>query len=71
MPSGATPVRAIVQAPRALPRVIRLPREICEQEYAFVFLSSILHAHVHELFTGMTVQGCSVPRHPQLRPVRR
>ncbi|MBN8442970.1 MAG: polyphosphate kinase 1 [Dechloromonas sp.] len=49
---------AIVQAPRALPRVIRLPRELCEQEYSFVFLSSILHAHVGELFSGMQVLGC-------------
>lgn len=49
---------AIVQAPRALPRVIRLPRELCEQEYSFVFLSSILHAHVGELFAGMQVLGC-------------
>ncbi len=49
---------AIVQAPRALPRVIRLPREICEQEYSFVFLSSVLHDHVGELFSGMQVNGC-------------
>jgi len=49
---------AIVQAPRALPRVIRLPREICEHEYTFAFLSSILHAHVGELFSGMRVLGC-------------
>ncbi len=49
---------AIVQAPRALPRVIRLPAEIAGAEYAFVFLSSILHAHVGELFAGMNVQGC-------------
>ncbi|HEX9396801.1 MAG TPA: polyphosphate kinase 1 [Burkholderiales bacterium] len=49
---------AIVQAPRALPRVIRLPKEIAGADYAFVFLSSILHAHVGELFTGMNVKGC-------------
>ncbi len=49
---------AVVQAPRALPRVIRMPAEIAECEYGFVFLSSILHAHVGVLFTGMTVQGC-------------
>src|SRR5688572_11551473 len=49
---------AIVQAPRALPRVIRLPQEIAGAEYAFVFLSSILHAHIGELFTGMNVLGC-------------
>ena len=49
---------AIVQAPRALPRVIRLPQEISSCEYGFVFLSSILHAHVNELFSGMQVKGC-------------
>jgi polyphosphate kinase len=46
---------AIVQAPRVLPRVIRLPREIAGAEYDFIFLSSILHAHVAELFSGMKV----------------
>jgi polyphosphate kinase len=46
---------AIVQAPRVLPRVIRLPKEIAGAEYDFVFLSSILHAHVGELFAGMKV----------------
>jgi polyphosphate kinase len=49
---------AIVQAPRALPRVIRLPASIAGADYAFVFLSSILHAHMNELFTGMNVKGC-------------
>ncbi|MDP2823454.1 MAG: polyphosphate kinase 1 [Sulfuritalea sp.] len=49
---------AIVQAPRALPRVIRLPRELSGVDYGFVFLSSILHAYVGELFTGMNVLGC-------------
>ena len=49
---------AVVQAPRALPRVIRMPEEIAGCEYGFVFLSSILHAHVGELFTGMMVEGC-------------
>jgi polyphosphate kinase len=49
---------AIVQAPRALPRVIALPSEIAGAEHAFVFLSSILHAHMDELFTGMEVKGC-------------
>ncbi len=50
---------AIVQAPRILPRVIQIPPEICGSEYDFVFLSSILHAHVDELFVGMTVLQCS------------
>src|SRR5262245_54970196 len=50
---------AIVQAPRALPRVIRLPQARANgAQHAFVFLSSILHAHVDELFAGMNVVGC-------------
>ncbi|WP_215777814.1 polyphosphate kinase 1 [Paludibacterium sp. B53371] len=50
---------AIVQAPRILPRVIKLPAEISDgHRHTFVFLSSILHSHVHELFLGMTVKGC-------------
>ncbi|NTV10239.1 MAG: polyphosphate kinase 1, partial [Zoogloea sp.] len=49
---------AIVQAPRALPRVIHLPREITGMDYGFVFLSSMLHAQVGDLFEGMSVLGC-------------
>ncbi len=49
---------AIVQAPRVLPRVIRMPAAVAGCEYGFVFLSSVLHAHVGELFTGMNVKGC-------------
>ncbi|HXV11093.1 MAG TPA: polyphosphate kinase 1 [Burkholderiales bacterium] len=49
---------AIVQAPRVLPRVVRLPREIAGAEYDYVFLSSILHEHVGELFAGMKVVDC-------------
>jgi len=55
---GRSSGAAIVQAPRVLPRVIRLPRELCDCEYAFVFLSSILHGFVGELFSGMHVLGC-------------
>src|SRR3954452_11981043 len=55
---GRSSRAAIVQAPRALPRLIRLPPELNSHEYSFVFLSSILHAHVGELFSGMHVQGC-------------
>lgn len=51
--------RAIVQAPRSLPRVIRLPEEFGSKgAIDFVFLSSIIHEHVDELFPGMTVDGC-------------
>ena len=54
---GRSSRAAIVQAPRALPRLIRLPQAHAGAEYAFVFLSSILHAHVGELFSGMNVIG--------------
>jgi polyphosphate kinase len=49
---------AIVQAPRVLPRVIQVPEELAGCTYGFVFLSSILHEFVGDLFTGMTVLGC-------------
>jgi polyphosphate kinase len=50
---------AILQAPRALPRVIQLPEEFhAEGEYKFVFLSSIIHAFAEDLFYGMSIKGC-------------
>lgn len=51
--------RAVVQAPRSLPRLIHLPEELADTgDSDFVFLSSIIHAFVDELFVGMEVQGC-------------
>jgi polyphosphate kinase len=50
---------ALVQAPRSLPRLIRLPERISRKGHHFVFLSSILHTHVGELFPGMQVLGCA------------
>src|SRR5512135_225657 len=55
---GRNSAKAIVQAPRVLPRAIPLPPEISGCPYGFVFLSSILHAHVGELFSGMEMLGC-------------
>ena len=55
---GRSSGMAIVQAPRALPRVVRLPEARAEAPYEFVFLSSIIHAHVDELFPGMKASGC-------------
>ncbi|OUD16336.1 polyphosphate kinase 1 [Thioflexithrix psekupsensis] len=49
---------AVVQAPRALPRFIQFPPELSEKPYDFVFLSSIIHAHVEDCFPGMKVTGC-------------
>ena len=51
--------RAIVQAPRSLPRVIRLPEHLSEPgNDLYVYLSSIIHRHVADLFPGMEVNGC-------------
>ncbi|HEY9546968.1 MAG TPA: polyphosphate kinase 1, partial [Solimonas sp.] len=48
-----------VQAPRALPRLIQIPREVTGSgPYDFVFLSSVIHASVDELFPGMQAGGC-------------
>jgi len=48
---------AVVQAPRSLPRVIQIPSE-SKDGYQFTLLSSVIHAHVEELFPGMKVAGC-------------
>lgn len=47
----------IVQAPRALPRLVRMPQAISGQPHAFVLLTSIMQAFVPELFPGMEVHG--------------
>jgi polyphosphate kinase len=49
---------AIVPAPRSLPRLVRLPDEICNGGENLVFLSSMIHAHTDELFPGMEIKGC-------------
>ena len=50
---------AIVPAPRSLPRLIRMPDDICiDGNDNFVFLSSMIHAHVSDLFPGMKSTGC-------------
>ncbi|MCY4198963.1 MAG: polyphosphate kinase 1 [Gammaproteobacteria bacterium] len=46
--------KAVVQAPRALPRVVSVPGGAHE----FVFLSSVIHHNVQALFRGVKVTGC-------------
>ncbi len=51
--------RGMVQAPRSLPRIIRLPEHLSSPgQHHYVFLSSIIRVHVQELFTGLEVEGC-------------
>ncbi len=47
---------AVVQAPRSLPRIIRLPDELGSRN--FVFLGTIVEAFVYKLFAGMHMRGC-------------
>ncbi len=47
---------AVVQAPRSLPRLIRLPDELGSRN--FVFLGTIVEAFVSTLFAGMQMRGC-------------
>ncbi|KTC99084.1 polyphosphate kinase [Legionella geestiana] len=49
---------AVVHAPRALPRMLRLPSELCPDGTYFVHLSSIIKMHVGNLFPGMEIGGC-------------
>ena len=50
---------AVVQAPRSLPRVVRLPKQFENTgETSFILLSSFMQAFVGELFPGIKVTGC-------------
>ena len=48
---------AILPVPRCLPRIIAVPDQLKEHN-DFVLLSSIIHANVQQLFTGMEINGC-------------
>ena len=51
---------AIVKVPRVLPRVIKLPAEVCPKgEQHFALLTSVIRAHLAELFPGRTVESFS------------
>jgi len=49
---------AVVPAPRSLPRLIKVPKRIMPNGDNFIFLSSVIHAHVDQFFPGMTVTEC-------------
>ena len=48
---------ALVRAPRSLPRITRVPPEVCGHEHGYVFLSSIIHSQMAELFPGLKPLG--------------
>lgn len=49
---------AVVQVPRCLPRVIRLPDALSAEPHTFVMISSVIHDNVERLFPGMRVEAC-------------
>jgi polyphosphate kinase len=60
---------AIVKVPRVLPRMIRMPEKVCGGKNFFVSLSSVIRAHLAELFPGRDVGQFSqfrVTRHSDL-----
>jgi len=60
---------AIVRVPRALPRLIKLPKSLSGKQQKFVSLSSVIRAHLASLFDGREVLNFSqfrVTRHSDL-----
>lgn len=60
---------AIVKVPRVLPRLIKLPSKVAGKKTVFVSLSSVVRAHLSELFPGREVGQFSqfrVTRHSDL-----
>ncbi|MFW7343042.1 polyphosphate kinase 1 [Pollutimonas sp. H1-120] len=48
---------AIVQAPRALPRLIKVPPEIAGVPHGYILLTALISAFVGELFPGLDAKG--------------
>ncbi|HMO47165.1 MAG TPA: polyphosphate kinase 1 [Rubrivivax sp.] len=50
---------AIIKVPRALPRVIRLPEALSGGKQAYVLLTSVIRAHLGEMFPGRRADSFS------------
>ena len=48
---------ALVRAPRSLPRIIRLPNEVCDGGDHYIFLAELLQGFVDLMFPGFKVAG--------------
>tara|TARA_R110000850_G_scaffold136598_7_gene257828 strand:- start:7898 stop:9952 length:2055 start_codon:yes stop_codon:yes gene_type:complete len=55
---GRNSGRAIVQVPRSLPNMVELPDGVAKVGREFVFMSSIIHYFMGEIFVGMEVIDC-------------
>ncbi|TNF33881.1 MAG: polyphosphate kinase 1 [Gammaproteobacteria bacterium] len=51
---------AILPVPRSLPRLLRLPPELCRRKKGdhFIYLSAIIRAFASEFFPGMAIKEC-------------
>jgi polyphosphate kinase len=51
---GGTPLHAIVQVPRAVSRLIPLPRgKAADEPWEYIYLASLIKQHIGELFPGL------------------
>jgi len=53
---------AVLQVPRSLPRLIQLPKDQGFGPHDFVLLSTVVQAHIGEVFGGMQVTSCAAFR---------
>ncbi|EKS72990.1 MULTISPECIES: polyphosphate kinase 1 [Caballeronia] len=56
---GRQAMMGIVQAPRALPRLVRMPEALSGYPHGFVLLSSFMQHFVNELFPHLVVRSCN------------
>jgi polyphosphate kinase len=56
---GRQAVMGIVQAPRALPRLVRMPEALSGYPHGFVLLSSLMQRFVDQLFPHLFVRSCN------------
>jgi polyphosphate kinase len=56
---GRASTVAILKVPRVLPRVIPLPAKLSGGRHAFVMLTSVIRAHLEDVFPGRGIAGFS------------
>jgi polyphosphate kinase len=56
---GRASAIAVLKVPRVLPRVIPLPSHLAPGKLAFVLLSSVIRAHLGDVFPGRGIAGVS------------
>ena len=55
---GGEPLHAIVQVPRAVSRLILMPRgKQADEPWEYIYLASLIKHHIGELFPGLIIEG--------------